>query len=67
MKIENKLHLTHGFRSVANEISWWSSFHEKESLVELIPPPFMREGKKIGRNDPCTCGSGKKYKKCHGA
>jgi Protein of unknown function (DUF1186)/SEC-C motif len=53
--------------SVANEISWWSSFHEKESLVELIPPPFMREGKKIGRNDPCTCGSGKKYKKCHGA
>jgi preprotein translocase subunit SecA len=23
-------------------------------------------GKKIGRNDPCTCGSGKKYKKCHG-
>jgi preprotein translocase subunit SecA len=25
-----------------------------------------REGKKIGRNDLCTCGSGKKYKKCHG-
>jgi len=25
-----------------------------------------REGKKIGRNDPCSCGSGKKYKKCHG-
>ncbi|HEX7776475.1 MAG TPA: SEC-C metal-binding domain-containing protein [Parvibaculum sp.] len=22
---------------------------------------------KIGRNDPCSCGSGKKYKKCHGA
>jgi preprotein translocase subunit SecA len=27
---------------------------------------FQREGKKIGRNDPCPCGSGKKYKKCHG-
>ena len=26
-----------------------------------------REGAKIGRNDPCPCGSGKKYKKCHGA
>ena len=26
-----------------------------------------REGKKTGRNDPCPCGSGKKYKKCHGA
>jgi len=25
------------------------------------------EGKKVGRNDPCPCGSGKKYKKCHGA
>jgi preprotein translocase subunit SecA len=27
----------------------------------------VRQGKKIGRNDPCPCGSGKKYKKCHGA
>ena len=26
-----------------------------------------REGKKVGRNDPCPCGSGRKYKKCHGA
>ena len=24
-------------------------------------------GDKVGRNDPCPCGSGKKYKKCHGA
>ncbi len=28
--------------------------------------PFKREQKKIGRNDPCYCGSGKKYKHCHG-
>lgn len=28
---------------------------------------FKRTSKKIGRNDPCTCGSGKKYKNCHGA
>jgi preprotein translocase subunit SecA len=28
--------------------------------------PFIREGKKIGRNEPCPCGSGKKYKQCHG-
>ncbi len=28
--------------------------------------PFEREGKKIGRNDPCPCGSGKKYKRCCG-
>jgi len=30
------------------------------------PPPFVRAGDKIGRNDPCPCGSGKKYKHCHG-
>jgi len=28
--------------------------------------PFVREGRKIGRNEPCPCGSGKKYKQCHG-
>ncbi|MBC7622899.1 MAG: preprotein translocase subunit SecA [Aeromicrobium sp.] len=28
--------------------------------------PFVRAGEKLGRNDPCYCGSGKKYKHCHG-
>jgi len=28
--------------------------------------PIVRETAKVGRNDPCPCGSGKKYKKCHG-
>ncbi len=28
---------------------------------------FVRQGQKVGRNEPCPCGSGKKYKKCHGA
>jgi len=27
---------------------------------------YVREGKKVGRNEPCPCGSGKKYKQCHG-
>ncbi len=31
------------------------------------PKPFKRTVQKVGRNDPCPCGSGKKYKKCHGA
>ena len=35
---------------------------EDDSSLE----PFKRFGKKIGRNDPCPCGSGKKYKACHG-
>ena len=28
--------------------------------------PYRRETPKLGRNDPCFCGSGKKFKKCHG-
>tara|TARA_R110001583_G_scaffold1582_1_gene12283 strand:+ start:2914 stop:5652 length:2739 start_codon:yes stop_codon:yes gene_type:complete len=28
--------------------------------------PFVREDRKVGRNEPCPCGSGKKYKQCHG-
>jgi preprotein translocase subunit SecA len=31
-----------------------------------VAPPFVRAGQKVGRNDPCPCGSGKKYKHCHG-
>ena len=30
-------------------------------------PKQVMAGQKVGRNDPCPCGSGKKYKKCHGA
>jgi preprotein translocase subunit SecA len=30
------------------------------------PEPFVRDEKKVGRNEPCPCGSGKKYKHCHG-
>ena len=31
-----------------------------------IGDPFVRSDKKIGRNEPCPCESGKKYKQCHG-
>jgi preprotein translocase subunit SecA len=34
---------------------------------EAPAPAQRRTGEKVGRNDPCPCGSGKKYKKCHGA
>ena len=30
------------------------------------PAPFVRHERKVGRNEPCPCGSGKKYKQCHG-
>jgi uncharacterized protein YecA (UPF0149 family) len=34
---------------------------------EISYETIRREGDKVGRNDPCPCGSGKKYKRCHGA
>ena len=41
-----------------------------EVAGEAQPPPpvatFVREGRKVGRNEPCPCGSGLKYKQCHG-
>ncbi|MCZ8108701.1 MAG: SEC-C metal-binding domain-containing protein, partial [Burkholderiales bacterium] len=33
----------------------------------LAPATVRRDGAKVGRNDPCPCGSGRKYKQCHGA
>jgi preprotein translocase subunit SecA len=48
-------------------------YHHSDYEVALAsasePPaqqPFVRQGGKVGRNDPCPCGSGKKYKHCHG-
>jgi len=40
--------------------------HGAESVQAVRAEPAKREGEKVGRNDPCPCGSGKKYKRCHG-
>ncbi len=44
---------------------------EARSATQAAPAPeapttFVREGRKVGRNEPCPCGSGNKYKHCHG-
>ena len=39
----------------------------RESAVTTSIKQVKRDEPKVGRNDPCPCGSGKKYKKCHGA
>jgi preprotein translocase subunit SecA len=39
--------------------------HEPDAFQDLPPEP-VRTTQKPGRNDPCPCGSGKKYKKCCG-
>lgn len=60
----------HGYiRDAAKVMQWWSAF--QETPVKKIAPPEVTlpigTKLKIGRNDPCPCGSGSKYKKCHGA
>lgn len=55
---------------VVKEMGWWACFHEgraaKTGLPFAAPLPIKRTKPKTGRNDPCPCGSGKKYKKCCG-
>ncbi|MDO9283017.1 MAG: preprotein translocase subunit SecA [Methylotenera sp.] len=38
----------------------------EDEALSVGGQPMIREGVKVGRNDPCPCGSGKKYKQCHG-
>ena len=39
---------------------------DEGDAAEQTAQPYHRAQKKIGRNDPCYCGSGKKFKHCHG-
>jgi preprotein translocase subunit SecA len=48
------------------EVASALSTDEQAAGAEEKEQPFRREGRKIGRNEPCPCGSGKKYKQCHG-
>ncbi|MFO1356660.1 MAG: SEC-C metal-binding domain-containing protein [Gammaproteobacteria bacterium] len=41
--------------------------HDHDHHDHAPATPYRREAPKPGRNDPCFCGSGRKYKKCHGA
>ncbi|MEY3882959.1 MAG: hypothetical protein RLZZ379_237, partial [Pseudomonadota bacterium] len=43
-----------------------SSNVDEQGVASDAAQPVVREGVKVGRNDPCPCGSGKKFKQCHG-
>ncbi|HEH9405598.1 TPA: preprotein translocase subunit SecA [Aeromonas bestiarum] len=43
-----------------------SQLADEEAVAEEGHTTFVRDEQKVGRNDPCPCGSGKKYKHCHG-
>ena len=60
-------------RDAVGEMDHWVCFDETRDADTYDPDefeydgmalPYLRETPKIGRNDPCPCGSGKKYKKC---
>jgi hypothetical protein len=56
---------------VIQETRWWGGFQQASdrsdvSLAGRVTKPYYSQPK-VGRNDPCPCGSGKKYKKCCGA
>jgi preprotein translocase subunit SecA len=58
--------------AVAREIERRQQRQQKDLQYQTGPaqaeaPKPVRAGAKVGRNDPCPCGSGKKYKKCHGS
>lgn len=67
-KDENIKHLLDTIKSLTwpeeEEISVWDMIDGKTPKSNVVT--FRREQPKIGRNDPCPCGSGKKYKKCCG-
>jgi len=63
---------------LGKEMAWMSRFQSAQAssgarptpaddspLFEVVEP-YLRSGPKVGRNDPCPCGSGKKFKKCCG-
>lgn len=81
IKIDVAKLITHAFKSENTERTTNITITDakQEDLTENIkvdnkPPkasiekqePIVNEEKKVGRNDPCPCGSGKKYKNCHG-
>ncbi|MDM8562601.1 preprotein translocase subunit SecA, partial [Candidatus Marithioploca araucensis] len=52
---------------LANEVvEGAESDQQPKQKIQKQKKPFVRKERKIGRNEPCPCGSGKKYKLCHG-
>jgi hypothetical protein len=62
LTFNNPGELLSGSRSALGAAEPEEAHGGNDANVETV----RREGKKVGRNDPCPCGSGKKYKKCHG-
>ncbi|MCK9619184.1 MAG: preprotein translocase subunit SecA [Methylobacter sp.] len=68
MQAPREMHFEHAQAPAldAYEESLQAAAPEQEEAAATAEQPFVREGSKVGRNDPCPCGSGKKFKQCHG-
>lgn len=62
-KMKGKTTTHHEMSEFRKEAGQWKFYDAHDLAAET----YVRAEPKIGRNDPCTCGSGKKYKKCCGA
>ncbi len=63
MEEKRRAELSHQMEYQHEDVSGMAA-QEQEGDEKVVP--FKREEPKVGRNDPCPCGSGKKYKQCHG-
>ena len=70
---EQRERLTRALQAQHAEAQSLLSPAEAEAAASAFPgaapgeAPFVRGERKVGRNEPCPCGSGKKFKQCHGA
>ncbi len=55
-----------GFGDLSDESEQDRLAEDAQRRLGESQQPYVREGRKVGRNEPCPCGSGKKYKQCHG-
>ena len=72
VRVQNE-HRAHEIASIFDKNGWKFILgiepdkpEDISDLEKLLNPPKPVQSVKIGRNYPCPCGSGKKYKKCHG-
>jgi preprotein translocase subunit SecA len=61
------VHADAGGYGVSENLAATGGGSEETSAAGAAVKTIVRDQPKVGRNDPCPCGSGKKYKKCHGA
>ena len=53
-------------KQLGDEAPFAPNLFSTRDYLEPVPMPYERSSPKVGRNDPCPCGSGRKYKKCCG-